>query len=141
VSRHTADDEDDTDFHDPGDTSTRLFDLRFLIGGLFTLYGIIVGVAGLLDSAAELKKADGVRINLWTGIGMLILGLLFLLWAWRRPLQLATRPTDGSDGSTGSSGSTGSRGSGESGGTGDSGESGRTGDSGERTEGGPRHRR
>jgi hypothetical protein len=28
-----------------------------------------------------------VRINLWTGIGMLALGLLFLLWQWLRPAE------------------------------------------------------
>jgi hypothetical protein len=84
---------DDSDGKDPGDRSTRLFDLRFLIGGLFTLYGLIVGGVGLFDSAAQLKKADGIRINLWTGIGMLVLGLLFLTWGLLRPLQ-GTRPAD-----------------------------------------------
>ncbi|MDQ6874167.1 MAG: hypothetical protein M3042_03755 [Actinomycetota bacterium] len=91
----SSDDNDDTDFKDPGDRSTRLFDLRWLIGGLFTLYGLIVGGAGLLDSTADLKKADGIRINLWTGIGMLVLGLLFLTWARLRPLQLDRRPAEG----------------------------------------------
>lgn len=74
-------------FKDPGDRSNKLFDLRFLIGGLFTLYGLMVGGAGLFNSAADLRKSDGMRINLWTGIGMLVLGLLFLLWAFLRPVQ------------------------------------------------------
>jgi xanthine/uracil/vitamin C permease (AzgA family) len=47
----------------------------------------MVGGAGLFDSAADLRKSDGMRINLWTGIGMLVLGLLFLLWAFLRPVQ------------------------------------------------------
>ena len=72
---------------DPGDRSNKLFDLRFLIGGLFTLYGLMVGGAGLLDSAADLRKSAGMRINLWTGLGMLVLGGLFLLWAFLRPVQ------------------------------------------------------
>lgn len=88
----SSDDTDDTDFKDPGDRSTRLFDLRWLIGGLFTLYGLIVGGAGLLDTTADLKKAGGIRINLWTGIGMLVLGVLFLIWARLRPLELDRRP-------------------------------------------------
>ena len=67
--------------------ASKLFDLRFLIGGLFTLYGVMVGGAGLFDSSADLHKSDGLRINLWTGLGMLILGLLFLLWAFLRPLH------------------------------------------------------
>lgn len=85
---------DNAESTDPADRSTRLFDLRFLIGGLFTLYGLIVGVAGLFDSAAQLKKAGGIRINLWTGICMLALGLLFLAWARWRPLQLGRRTAD-----------------------------------------------
>jgi len=67
---------------EPASASAKLFDIRILIGGLFTVYGVVLIVAGLLASAAEVQKAAGVNINLWTGIGMLILGLLFLLW-WR----------------------------------------------------------
>jgi hypothetical protein len=57
-----------------------LFDLRLLIGGLFSLYGVVLVVAGLTDGHAELAKASGIRINLWAGVGMLVTGLLFLLW-------------------------------------------------------------
>jgi hypothetical protein len=86
---------------DPADRSSRLFDLRLLIGGLFTLYGVMVGVAGLFDSATDLRKSNGLRINLWTGLGMLVLGLLFLLWAFLRPLQRAdpSGPDGGGDSS------------------------------------------
>jgi hypothetical protein len=78
---------DKADAKNVGGAASKLFDLRFLIGGLFTLYGVMVGGAGLFDSSADLRKSDGVRINLWTGIGMLVLGLLFLLWAFLRPVQ------------------------------------------------------
>src|SRR5450432_3533109 len=86
--------QDKADFKDPHDRSNKLFDLRFLIGGLFTLYGLMVGGAGLFDSATDLRKSDGMRINLWTGIGMLVLGLLFLLWAFMRPVQHDDRASD-----------------------------------------------
>ncbi|MER7662569.1 hypothetical protein [Streptomyces sp. NPDC096193] len=66
-------------------TAARLFDIRLIIGGLFTLYGIIVTIAGILASDADLKKAEGVNINLWTGLGMLALGLFFLIWLKLRP--------------------------------------------------------
>jgi xanthine/uracil/vitamin C permease (AzgA family) len=65
----------------------RMFDLRRLIGGLFVIYGVLVGVAGLFDSGAEISKAQGVRVNLWTGLGMLAVGLFFLIWQWLRPLS------------------------------------------------------
>jgi hypothetical protein len=81
----------DSDFHDSADRSTRLFDLRLIIGAMFTLYGVVLTVAGIADSDAELAKAGGIRINLWIGLGMLVLGLLFLLWARLRPLQLTDR--------------------------------------------------
>ncbi|SHN46811.1 hypothetical protein [Cryptosporangium aurantiacum] len=67
--------------------SRSLFDLRWLIAGLFVLYGALLIVLGIFDTDAEVQKADGIRINLWTGIGMLILGALFGLWSWWRPLR------------------------------------------------------
>ncbi|GLW32651.1 hypothetical protein [Actinoplanes regularis] len=63
----------------------RLFDLRAVIGGLFTLYGVIVTLVGLFDDPAEIDKAQGVRINLWMGLAMLALGLLMLLWLRLNP--------------------------------------------------------
>ncbi|MEU6556108.1 hypothetical protein ABZ915_38530 [Streptomyces sp. NPDC046915] len=66
-------------------TAARIFDLRRIIGGLFVLYGIIVTIAGITASDAEIAKAQGVNINLWTGIGMLLLGLFFLAWLKLRP--------------------------------------------------------
>ncbi|NEB03184.1 hypothetical protein [Streptomyces sp. SID13726] len=66
-------------------TAARIFDLRRIIGGLFVLYGIIVTIAGINPSDATLSKAEGVNINLWTGLGMLALGIFFLLWLKLRP--------------------------------------------------------
>ena len=84
---------DDVDYHNPEDTTaSRLFDLRTLIGAVFVLYGILLTVVGLLDSDDRLAKANGLRINFWTGVFMLVLGLLFLLWVWLRPLRLERHP-------------------------------------------------
>ncbi|MGV9337593.1 hypothetical protein [Streptomyces sp. NPDC003688] len=66
-------------------TAARIFDLRRIIGGLFVVYGVIVTIAGITDSQAAIDKAEGVNINLWTGIGMLILGVFFLAWLKLRP--------------------------------------------------------
>ncbi|MFE6410583.1 hypothetical protein ACFVOR_27075 [Streptomyces sp. NPDC057837] len=66
-------------------TAARLFDIRRIIGGLFVLYGVIVTIAGLTASDADIDKAEGVNINLWTGLGMLALGLFFLVWLKLRP--------------------------------------------------------
>ncbi|MGA4841413.1 hypothetical protein [Streptomyces sp. G45] len=67
-------------------TAARLFDIRRIIGGLFVVYGVIVTVAGITASDADLDKAEGININLWTGLGMLALGAAFLTWLWLRPL-------------------------------------------------------
>ncbi|MET8408991.1 hypothetical protein ABZV34_13040 [Streptomyces sp. NPDC005195] len=66
-------------------TAARLFDIRRIIGGLFVVYGVIVTVAGLTASDADRTKTQGININLWTGLGMLALGLFFLAWLWLRP--------------------------------------------------------
>ncbi|GAA5211467.1 hypothetical protein LV779_05635 [Streptomyces thinghirensis] len=66
-------------------TAARLFDIRRIIGGLFVVYGVIVTIAGLVASDDEIDKAQGVNINLWTGLGMLVLGLFFLAWLKVRP--------------------------------------------------------
>ncbi|MEU5270940.1 hypothetical protein [Streptomyces hygroscopicus] len=68
-------------------TAARLFDVRRIIGGLFVIYGIIVVIAGFTASEADVRKASGININLWTGWCMLGVGLLFLLWMKLRPLS------------------------------------------------------
>ncbi|NLU69994.1 hypothetical protein HCC30_22465 [Streptomyces sp. HNM0574] len=62
------------------ETAARLFDVRRIIGGLFVVYGLIVTIAGFFTTDADLKKAQDVNINLWTGLAMLLLGLVFLVW-------------------------------------------------------------
>src|SRR5437763_3148009 len=76
----------------PKSAAAELFDLRVLIGCLFAFYGVVLTIAGIFASAAEIQKASGININLWMGIGMLIVGLLFLLW-WRvNPLRHPVDP-------------------------------------------------
>ncbi|MER7971420.1 MULTISPECIES: hypothetical protein [unclassified Streptomyces] len=78
-------------------TAARIFDLRRIIGGLFVVYGVIVTIVGITDDQAAIDKAQGVNINLWTGIAMLLLGLFFLAWLTLRPTPPpvpATAPDD-----------------------------------------------
>ena len=85
-----------------------LFDLRRIIGGLFVVYGVLLFVLGLFDSQEEIDKAAGVNINLWAGLGMLVFGLLMLVWAFSRPLseelgseEAGGRPGDDHEGAGG----------------------------------------
>jgi cytochrome c biogenesis protein CcdA len=78
----------ETPFHDEHDASSSLFDLRYLIGGLFTFYGVLLIIASFF--VPHIKSGD-IDINLWLGIAMLILGLFFLGWARLRPLRIEGR--------------------------------------------------
>jgi hypothetical protein len=66
--------------------AANLFDLRRIIGGVFTIWGVLLIILGATDSEAEANKAAGININLWAGIGMLVFGLIFVAWALTRPL-------------------------------------------------------
>ncbi|KUN70176.1 hypothetical protein AQJ46_17560 [Streptomyces canus] len=74
-----------TELQSKSATAARIFDLRRIIGGLFVLYGIIVTIAGINPSDSSLDKSEGININLWTGLGMLLLGIFFLVWLKLRP--------------------------------------------------------
>ncbi len=66
--------------------ASQLFDLRTVIAVLFGVYGIVLTVMGLFTGAAELAKAGGININLWSGIGMILAAAFFLVWVRLRPL-------------------------------------------------------
>jgi hypothetical protein len=78
-------------------TAARLFDVRTVIGGLFVVYGVLIGSAGIFATDKDMAKALGININLWTGLAMFVLGLLFLLWMRLRPLIHPTTDTPSTD--------------------------------------------
>jgi hypothetical protein len=67
---------------------TTLFDLRMVIGGLLTLYGVVLTVMGLFASDDAIAKAAGININLWAGLVILAGGAVFLAWVLLRPLRV-----------------------------------------------------
>ena len=67
--------------------AANLFDVRRFIGGLFVIYGVILLIMGIAASDADVEKAAGVNVNLWTGVAMLLVGAFFLAWAFTRPLS------------------------------------------------------
>jgi hypothetical protein len=61
------------------------FDIRRIIGALFVLYSLILIALGLFGSHTIKHKAAGINVDLWTGLAMLVFGLLMIFWALTRP--------------------------------------------------------
>lgn len=68
------------------------FDIRFVIGGLIGVYGVILTLLGIFNaSEEELARGDGFNVNLWSGIGMIVAAAAFVAWARWRPLVVPVK--------------------------------------------------
>lgn len=66
--------------------TTGVFDIRFIIAALIGIYGIVLVLLGIFGATeVELAKSDGLNINLWAGIGMIVVAALFSFWAKAKP--------------------------------------------------------
>lgn len=73
--------------HRPRRHTAGLFDIRVIIGGLLTVYGVVLLVVGWTGtSPSQVTRAGGVNANIWTGIGLVVVGVLLVLWAVLRPI-------------------------------------------------------
>ena len=61
------------------------FDLRLPIGLMFSLFGAILTVYGLISGPEIYQRSLGINVNLWWGGGLLVFGLLMLFLALRKP--------------------------------------------------------
>jgi hypothetical protein len=71
------------------------FDIRRIIGGLFVLYSVILIVTGIAGDHTVKNKAAGINVDLYTGIAMLVVGILMIAWALLRPVQPEPAETRG----------------------------------------------
>lgn len=62
-----------------------LLDIRNIIGTLIGAYGVILTLMGLFADQAPDKTGD-VNANLWAGLVMIVVGLVFVTWARLRPV-------------------------------------------------------
>lgn len=63
------------------------FDIRTFIALLIGIYGVVLVATGLFGTSEDaLAKADGLNINLWAGLGMVVVAALFQIWARARPV-------------------------------------------------------
>jgi hypothetical protein len=60
-------------------------DLRLPIGLMFSIFGALLTVFGLISDDAIYAKSLGINVNLWWGLVLLVFGMLMLgLMAWTR---------------------------------------------------------
>lgn len=57
-------------------------DIRFPIGLMFTVIGLIVTVFGAISDRQIYNRSLGININLWWGLVLLAFGVAMLLSAW-----------------------------------------------------------
>jgi len=63
------------------------YDVRTVIAGLIGLYGIVLTIMGLVsNSADDQAKTGGWNANLWSGIVMIVVALVFAVWLKLRPV-------------------------------------------------------
>jgi membrane-bound ClpP family serine protease len=58
-------------------------DVRFPIGGMFTIVGIVLVIYGLVSPAELYQRSLGINVNLWWGLVLLVFGGVMLLLAYR----------------------------------------------------------
>ncbi|MCK9203096.1 MAG: hypothetical protein M0P58_01515 [Bacteroidales bacterium] len=60
-------------------------DIKLPIGLMFSILGLLLTIFGLFTNGDVLlySRSLGINVNLWSGIGMLIFGLLMLFFAYR----------------------------------------------------------
>jgi len=58
-------------------------DVRYPIGGMFSIFGAILVVYGIVSNPAIYEKSLGINVNLWWGIVLLVFGLVMLGFAFR----------------------------------------------------------
>jgi hypothetical protein len=68
----------------PAKHTAGLFDIRNIIGALLGIYGVLLLLAGIFGDK-ESEKTGGINANLWTGLALVIVSAIFLIWARVRP--------------------------------------------------------
>jgi multisubunit Na+/H+ antiporter MnhG subunit len=58
-------------------------DVRIPIGVMFTLFGVIIAIFGLVSDPAIYHRCLDININLWWGLIMVVFGVSLLIMTWR----------------------------------------------------------
>ena len=68
-------------------------DVRFPIGGMFSILGALLTLYGITSDQAIYARSLGINVNLWWGLVLLAFGLVMLRLAVRAARRSASEPT------------------------------------------------
>ena len=68
-----------------------ILDIRNIIGALLGVYGVILLLMGIFGDT-EGEKTGDVNANLWAGLVLLVVGVVFIAWARLRPVRVPDLP-------------------------------------------------
>jgi hypothetical protein len=72
-------------------------DIRLPIGLMFTLFGVLLVVIGLIADKSSYQNSLGINVNLWWGLAMLVFGVVMTLLG-RRGTATARLTEESSEG-------------------------------------------
>ena len=71
------------------------FAIRNFIGTLLGLFGVVLVIMGLVAfTPEEAAKTEGLNANLWAGLAMLVVGILFMVWTKVDPIRMVVRDNE-----------------------------------------------
>ena len=73
--------------------SAGALDIRNIIGALLGVYGVILLVMGIFGDPEDDKTGD-VNANLWAGLALIIVSVVFIAWARLRPIRVPERSSE-----------------------------------------------
>ncbi|MGH3424415.1 MAG: hypothetical protein ACRDO8_06795 [Nocardioidaceae bacterium] len=62
------------------------FDIRAIIAALIGIYGVVLLLLGIFDDTRATQGEAPININLWAGIGMIVVAVAFVVWVRLRPV-------------------------------------------------------
>lgn len=73
----------------PRNSAETWLDLRSWAAAMFGVFGLMLATYGaFFVTDADLAKGAGINLDLWTGIGMLVVAVGFLAWLLTRPPEI-----------------------------------------------------
>ena len=68
-------------------------DVRFPIGGMFSILGALLTLCGITSDQAIYARSLGINVNLWWGLVLLAFGLVMLGLAVKAARRSSSEPT------------------------------------------------